>query len=128
MTGHVVDSSAWLEYFADGPSAEHFAPIIEKPEALLVPTITLFEVFKRVAVQRDENYAAACVAVMQQGEVVPIDAARALQAAKLSLKHRLPTADSLIYATAQQAGAELWTQNADFEGLPGVRHFSKARI
>ncbi|MBN8742685.1 MAG: type II toxin-antitoxin system VapC family toxin [Thiomonas arsenitoxydans] len=124
----MVDSSAWLEYFADGPSAEHFAPIIEKPEALLVPTITLFEVFKRVAVQRDENDAIACVAVMQQGEVVPIDAARALQAAKLSLKHRLPTADSLIYATAQQAGAELWTQNADFEGLPGVRHFSKARI
>ena len=128
MTRHVVDSSAWLEYFADGPSAEHFAPIIEKPEALLVPTITLFEVFKRIAVQRDENDAIACVAVMQQGEVVPIDAARALQAAKLSLKHRLPMADSLIYATAQQAGAELWTQNADFEGLPGVRHFSKARI
>ena len=128
MTRHVVDSSAWLEYFADGPSAEHFAPIIEKQEALLVPTITLFEVFKRIAVQRDENDAIACVAVMQQGEVVPIDAAQALQAAKLSLKHRLPMADSLIYATAQQAGAELWTQNADFEGLPGVRHFSKARI
>jgi len=71
MTRHVVDSSAWLAYFADGPSAEHFAPIIEKPEALLVPTITLFEVFKRIAAQRDENDAIACVAVMQQGEVVP---------------------------------------------------------
>ena len=74
MTRHVVDSSAWLEYFADGPSAEHFAPIIEKLAALLVPTITLFEVFKRVAVQRDENDAITCMAVMQQGEVAPIDA------------------------------------------------------
>jgi hypothetical protein len=90
MTRHVVDSSAWLAYFADGPSAEHFAPIIEKPEALLVPTITLFEVFKRIAAQRDENDAIACVAVMQQGEVVAIDAALALQAAKLSVKHQLP--------------------------------------
>ena len=121
----MVDSSAWLEYFADGPGAEHFAPIIEKPEALLVPTITLFEVFKRVAVQRDENDAIACVAVMQQGEVVSIDAALALQAAKLSLKHQLPMADSLIYATAQQANALFWTQDADFEGLQGVCYFAK---
>ncbi len=125
MTRHVVDSSAWLEYFADGPVAEHFAPLIEKPEALLVPTITLFEVFKRIAAQRDENDAIACVAVMQQGDVVSIDAALALQAAKLSLKHQLPMADSLIYATAQQAHAELWTLDADFEGLPGVRYVAK---
>jgi len=125
MTRHVVDSSAWLEYFADGPGAEHFAPIIERPEALLVPTITLFEVFKRIAVQRDENDAIACVAVMQQGEVVSIDAALALQAAKLSLKHQLPMADSLTYATAQQANALLWTQDADFEGLQGVRYVAK---
>ena len=90
MTRHVVDSSVWLAYFSDGPSAEHFAPIIEKPAALLVPTITLFEVFKRIAAQRDENDAIACVAVMQQGEVAAIDAA--------------------------------------FGGMPGVRHFSKARI
>ena len=125
MTRHVVDSSAWLEYFADGPGAEHFAPIIERPEALLVPTITLFEVFKRIAVQRDENDAIACVAVMQQGEVISIDAALALQAAKLSLKHQLPMADSLIYATAQQANALLWTQDSDFEGLQGVRYFAR---
>jgi predicted nucleic acid-binding protein len=121
----VVDSSAWLEYFADGPGAEHFAPIIERPEALLVPTITLFEVFKRIAVQRDENDAIACVAVMQQGEVVFIDAALALQAAKLSLKHQLPMVDSLIYATAQQANALLWTQVSDFEALQGVRYFAR---
>lgn len=125
MTCQVVDSSAWLEYFADGPSADHFAPIIEKPDALLVPTITLFEVFKRVGAQRDENDAIACVAVMQQGEIVPFDAAVALQAAKLSIKHKFPTAESPIYATAQRSSASLWTQNADFDGLPGVRFFPK---
>ncbi|HQT43652.1 MAG TPA: type II toxin-antitoxin system VapC family toxin [Halothiobacillus sp.] len=125
MTRHVVDSSAWLEYFADGPGAEHFAPIIEKPDALVVPTITLFEVFKRITVQRDENDAIACVAVMQQGHVVPIDATLAMQAAKLSVKHHLPMADSLIYATAQQANALLWTQDPDLDGLPRVSYFTK---
>jgi predicted nucleic acid-binding protein len=90
-----------------------------------VPTVILFEVFQRVVAQRDENDAIACVAVMQQGEVVSLDAALALQAAKLSIKHKLPLADSLIYAAAQRAADTLWTQNANFEGLPGVRYFAK---
>ena len=122
---HVVDSSAWLEYFADGPNAEHFAPVIESPDTLLVPVVTLFEVFKRVAQQRDESTALACVAVMQQGAVVDLDAALALDAASLSLRHKLPLADSLVYATAQRGHAMLWTQDADFEGLEGVRYFAK---
>ncbi len=122
---HVVDSSAWLEYFADGPNAEHFAPVIESPDTLLVPVVTLFEVFKRVAQQRDESTALACVAVMQQGAVVDLDAALALDAASLSLRHKLPLADSLVYATAQRGHAMLWTQDAGFEGLDGVRYFAK---
>jgi predicted nucleic acid-binding protein len=122
---HVVDSSAWLEYFADGPNAEHFAPAIESPDTLLVPVVTLFEVFKRVAQQRDESTALACIAVMQQGTVVDLDAALALDAASLSLRHKLPLADSLVYATAQRGHAMLWTQDADFEGLEGVRYFAK---
>lgn len=122
---HVVDSSAWLEYFADGPNAEHFAPVIESPDTLLVPVVTLFEVFKRVAQQRDESTALACVAVMQQGAVVDLDAALALDAASLSLRHKLPLADSLVYATAQRGHAMLWTQDGDFEGLDGVRYFAK---
>lgn len=122
---NVVDSSAWLEYFADGPNAQHFSSPIEQPEALLVPSITIFEVFKRVAQQRDEGTALQCVAVMQQGSVVDLDAALALEAAGTSLRHRLPLADSIVYATARRTGAIVWTQDADFDGLPGVRFFAK---
>ncbi|MGE0798989.1 MAG: type II toxin-antitoxin system VapC family toxin [Lautropia sp.] len=122
---NVVDSSAWLEYFADGPNADAFAAAIEVPEKLLVPSITLLEVFKRVVQQRDEGAALQCVAVMQQGAVVGLDAALALRAAALGLRHKLPLADSIVYATAQAASAIVWTQDADFEDLPGVQFRAK---
>lgn len=122
---NVVDSSAWLEYFADGSNAGHFAPVIESPETLLIPAITLLEVYKRIAQQRDESVALQCIAVMQQSTVVELDTALALRAARLGLRHKLPLADSIIYATAQAADATVWTQDADFEGLPGTRHFAK---
>ncbi len=122
---NVVDSSAWLEYFADGPNAGEFARVIEAPRKLLVPSITLLEVFKRVTQQRDEGAALQCVAVMQQGQVVELDAALALRAAALGLRHRLPLADSIVYATAQAGSATVWTQDADFENLPGVEFRAK---
>jgi toxin FitB len=120
---NVVDSSAWLEYFADGPNAEHFASAIEDAAALVVPSISLLEVFKRISQQRDEATALQYVAVMQQGRVVDLDAALALRAAALGLRHKLPLADSIIYATAQAARAIVWTQDADFERLDGVRYW-----
>lgn len=119
---NVVDSSAWLEYFADGPNAAFFAEPIEDIEALVVPTLSLFEVFKRVLQQRDESTALEAAAVMQQGTVVDLEATIALNAARLSVELRLPLADSVILATARQYGAELWTQDADFEGIEGVRY------
>jgi predicted nucleic acid-binding protein len=122
----VVDSSAWLEYFAEGPNAPHFAAAIEATESLVVPTITLLEVFKRIRQQRDESVALRYVALMQQSTVVDLDAALALRAAALGVRHKLPLADSIVYATAQAAGATLWTQDADFDGLPGVEFFAKA--
>ena len=122
---NVVDSSAWLEYFADGPNAEYFAAVIESPADLLVPSITLLEVFKRISLQRDESQALQYVAVMQQSPVVELDAALALRAAALGIRHKLPLADSIIYATAQQANALVWTQDADFEGLADVRYWPK---
>jgi predicted nucleic acid-binding protein len=120
---NVVDSSAWLEYFADGPNAQHFAAPIEDTANQVVPSITLLEVFKRIARQRDEATALQYVALMQQGRVVELDAALALSAAALGLRYKLPLADSIIYATAQQAGATVWTQDADFDGLVGVRYW-----
>lgn len=122
---NVVDSSAWLEYFADGPNAKHFAKVIEKPDELLVPSITLLEVFKRISQQRDESAALQYVAVMRQSMVVELDASLALHAAALGLRHKLPLADSIIYATAQAAGALVWTQDADFDGLPGVKFWRR---
>ena len=113
---NVVDSSAWLEYFADGPNASFFAEPIEDVEALVVPTLSLFEVFKRVLQQRDESTALEAAAVMQQGTIVNLEATIALNAARLSAELGLPLADSVILATARQYGAELWTQDADFEG------------
>ncbi|MGB9430539.1 MAG: type II toxin-antitoxin system VapC family toxin [Gammaproteobacteria bacterium] len=122
---NVVDSSAWLEYFADGPNAKHFVGAIEKPEELLVPSITLLEVFKRISQQRDESAALQYVAVMRQSPVVDLDASLALRAAALGLRHKLPLADSIVYATAQAASALVWTQDADFESLTGVKFWRK---
>ncbi len=119
---NVVDSSAWLEYFAAGPNASFFAPAIEKTDDLIVPTLSLHEVFKRVLQQRGENDALQAVAAMQQGRAVELSAPLALAAARLSLDRRLPMADSIMLATAQAYHATLWTQDADFEGVAGVNY------
>jgi toxin FitB len=119
---NVVDSSAWLEYFANGPNSSFFATPVEETAELVVPSLTIYEVFKRVLQQRDEGDALRAVAVMQQGSVVDLDVRLALSAARLSLDTRLPMADSVVLATAKLHHATLWTQDADFEGLPGVRY------
>ena len=122
---NIVDSSGWLEYFADGPNAEFFAPAIEKPEELLVPSLSLYEVFKRVLQQRDEGDALRSVAFMQQGSVVDLDSTTALSAAKVSVDLGLPMADSIMLATARQHNATFWSQDADFKGIEGVRYIEK---
>lgn len=122
---NVVDSSAWLEYFAAGPDAGRFALAIEAGDELLVPTIVLVEVARRVMQQRGEDAALQVAALLHQGRIVPLDSGLALAAAKLGLDHKLPLADSIIFATAQQYNAVLWTMDADFEGLPGVHYFAK---
>lgn len=124
---NVVDSSAWLEYFADGPNAGYFAAAIQATDALVVPSICLLEVFKRVHQQRGEGPALQAVAAMQQGEVIDLDPTLALAAARLGLEAKLPLADSVVMATARLRDATLWTQDADFEGLPGVRYRKKTR-
>lgn len=124
---NVVDSSAWLEYFAAGSHAGRFASAIEAGEDLLVPTIVLVEVARRVMQQRGEDAALQAAALLHQGRIVPLDSGIALAAAKLGIEHALPLADSIIFATAQQYRATLWTMDADFEGLPGVRYFPKRR-
>lgn len=123
---NVVDSSAWLEYLADGPGATHFAAAIEATVDLIVPSICILEVFKTVLRQRGESDALQAAALMRQGSVVDLDATLALTAAKLGNDFRLALADSVVYATARQAEALLWTQDGDFAALPEVRYFAKA--
>jgi toxin FitB len=122
---NVVDSSGWLEYFADGPNSGAFAKAIEAVDQLIVPTLTLYEVFKRVCSQRGEDDALRAVAQMEQGRVVDLDRAVALEAARLSIERRLPMADSIILATSESHKATLWTQDADFADVPGVRYVAK---
>lgn len=119
---NVVDSSAWLEYLAEGPNAAFFAGTIENVAGLLVPTISIYEVFKRIVQQRSESEALQVVAVMQQGLVAEIDSTVALSAARISIDHQLPMAASVMLATARLRKAALWTQDAHFEGLPDVKY------
>ena len=122
---NVVDSSGWLEYFADGGNADFFAGIIENVEGLIVPTISLYEVFKRVYQQRGQGDALQATAMMQQGQVVDLDTTLALNAAKISIEMKIPMADSMILATARSNNAILWTQDADFKGIEGVQYIEK---
>lgn len=119
---NVVDSSGWLEYFANGANARFFTRAIETPAELVVPTLSLYEVFKRVLQQRGEGEALQAVAVMLQGLVVELTAPLALAAARVSVDLGIPMADSIILATARASKATLWSQDADFAGVPGVRY------
>ncbi len=123
---NLVDTSGWIEYFFDGPNVAHFTPPVETTSDLIVPVICLYEVFKKVNVVADEARALQAVAQMKQGRIIDITEDVALSAALISLKQKLPMADSLIYATARTQGAVLWTQDDHFRSLPGV-NYMKAR-
>ncbi len=117
---NVVDSSAWLEYFGEASNASYFATPIERGNQLLVPSLTLYEVFKKVFQQKGEWAALEAMGLMKTGAICPLDEDIALAAARLSVRHKLSLADSVIYATALENKATLWTQDAHFKGLPGV--------
>jgi len=123
---NVVDSCGWLEYFANGPNADFFAPAIEATQDLLVPSLTLFEVFKRILQQRTEADALRAIALMRQGRVIELSDTLALGAARLSFETKLSLADSIILYSARHLGAMLWTQDAHFESVEGVSFVRKA--
>jgi predicted nucleic acid-binding protein len=122
---NVVDSSGWLEYFADGPNADFFAPAIENTAELIMPSISIYDVFKRVLQQRGHDEALQAIVVMLQGAVVDLDTSLALSAARVSLDFRLPMADSIMLATSRAFNATLWTQDADLKALDGVQYTEK---
>ena len=124
---NIVDSSGWLEYFAEGHNASFFASAIQRPQELLIPTLSIYEVFKRIVQQKDESDGLRAVAAMHQGTILPLDETLALTAARLSLDTKLPMADSIILASARSTESVLWTQDRHFQGMEGVRYVEASR-
>jgi predicted nucleic acid-binding protein len=123
---NVVDSSGWIEYLSGGPNAAFFREPIEDEDALLVPAVSLFEVYRHLFRHLGRDDALNVVAAMRQGKVVDLDDRLALDAAELSVASKLALADSIMLATARARGAVFWTQDSDFEGLEDVRLQRKA--
>ena len=119
---NLVDSCGWLEYFANGPNADFFAPTIEDTTKLVVPSLCLFEVFKRILQQRNEGDALRAMGLVRQSLCVELNDSFAIGAARLSHELKLALADSIILYTARQHCATLWTQDAHFAGMPGVQY------
>ena len=122
---NIVDSSGWLAFFADEPNAKHFLLPLKDTASLVVPAVTIYEVFKVVLRESNENKALQAAVAMQKGKVIDLTATLAIDASKLSLQHGLPMADSIILATAQVFNATIWTQDSDFKNFSGVNYFSK---
>jgi toxin FitB len=122
---NLVDSSGWLEYLTDDKNAKYFAPVIENTEELIVSTVNIYEIYKKVLAEKDESTAIQVAGLMQQATVIDVTPSIAVQAAKMSHKFKIPMADSVIYATARMNDSILWTQDADFKDLEGVKFYKK---
>ncbi|MDZ7582419.1 MAG: type II toxin-antitoxin system VapC family toxin [Deltaproteobacteria bacterium] len=122
---NIVDSSGWLAYFADEPNAKHFLTPLSDSALLVVPTLTIYEVFRVILRETSENEALHAAVAMQKGTVVDLTTPLAIAASKLSLEHNLPMADSIILATAQEFKAILWTQDSDFKNMKNVKYFPR---
>ena len=120
---NIIDSSGWLEYFSDGPNAKHYLTPLNEPSSLIVPVITIYEVFKVVLRESAENEALQAVAAMRKGKIINLNAKLAMDASKLSLQHKIPMADSIILATARAYDCVIWTQDSDFQHIEGVNYF-----
>jgi len=122
---NIVDSSGWLAYFADEANAKHFLTPLNDTASLVVPTVTIYEVFKVVLRETSENEALHAAVAMRKGRVVDLTASMAIAASKLSLEYNLPMADSIILATAKEFEATIWTQDSDFKNIDDVKYFPK---
>lgn len=122
---NLVDSSGWLEYFADGKNASFFVRAIENSKELIVSTINIYEVYKKILLEKDENSALQAIALMQSVKVINVSSSISIMAARLSYDLKIPMADSIIYSTARINNAIVWTQDADFKDLDGVKYFKK---
>ena len=121
----VVDSSGWIEFLQGTDRAVHFEPALCDLSKVVVPSIAVFEVHRIIAFKLGEESADAAISAMRKARIVDLGANLARRASLLGRAHQLALADAIIYATARECDAELWTQDAHFNGLPGVRYFPK---
>ncbi len=124
---NLVDSSAWLEYLADAPNAGEFADAIEATAQLIVPTLVMTEVARRLDAQGRRRVIPQVVAHMRLGQIIPLDESLALAAASVGRQHSLALADSIVYATAIAFEATVWTQDVEFKPLDNVEYRAHVR-
>jgi predicted nucleic acid-binding protein len=122
---NVVDSSCWLEFFAGNDVGEKVSPIIEDLDNLIVPAITIYEVFKKLIIELDEDRGLFAIAHMKQGKVIDLDSDLAIYSAQIGKENKLAMADSIIYAVSRKYSAVLWTQDKHFKNLESVKYFEK---
>jgi len=122
---NIVDSSCWLEYFAGSRVGDEVSSVIEDTDHLLVPSIIVYEVFKKLILELDEDKALYAIAHMKQGHIVNLDTDLAIYAAKIGKDNKLAMADSIIYAITKKYNALLWTQDKHFKDLKSVKYFEK---
>ncbi|MDO8458993.1 MAG: type II toxin-antitoxin system VapC family toxin [Burkholderiaceae bacterium] len=122
---NVVDSSGWIEFFTAGASGPLFKPVIEQRDQLLVPVISIYEVYKILSRKLPAGAVTSCIDVMRLGRVLDLTDRRAVAAADIAGKHKLAMADAVIYSMAREFDATLWTQDVDYEGLAGVKYLVK---
>ena len=124
---NIIDSTFWLEYFSGTEAGNIVSELIESVDKLIVPTITLYEVFKKLLLETTEDDALFAIAHMKQGNIIDLNDELALSAAKISKDYRIPMADSIIYATNIKFNCILWTQDKHFINLDSVNYFEKIR-
>ncbi len=123
----LVDSAGWIEFFTDGPLAGEYAKYLQKPSDVIVPTIVIYEVYKKIKNEKSEEAALVAVATMQNARMVPLTEGLSLLAADVSLSHKLAMADAIVYASALQENAELVTSDKDLKDLPRVTYFAMTK-
>lgn len=124
----LLDTSAWIEWLMGSPTGEVVGTMLPGQDDWLVPTIVQLELAKWLARELGEDRVDQVMAFSLMCQVVPMDTEIALSAAELCARHRLATADAIIYATARVHRAELLTCDAHFEGLEGVTYLAKVAV
>jgi predicted nucleic acid-binding protein len=116
----IIDSCGWIEFLVDGENAAEYEQYFQDSESIATPTIVIYEVYKKVLRERGEESAVIVAAQMDNTRVIELSERLSLLAAKLSIAHRLPMADAIVYATAKASECQVVTSDKHFVDLDDV--------